>query len=124
MINGETAFLVVFGGLVFTAFATVLLWHILHFILCNKYDATLFRQPYFRINELSVYTVWPFSLIRSMGYIMLLGAPSLAKKRRFKDVKIDTSNQILLVTVCRLFIVLIALGIIFLLTLIIWGALV
>ena len=121
MFNSETAFLIVFGGLCLTALTIVLLWHILHFILCRKFDAILFRQPYFRITELAVYSSWPLSLFRSMGYILLLGVPSIAKNRRFKGVELNTSGQFALVLACRVFLISVIFGVLFLLVTIIWG---
>jgi len=123
MINNTNIFLILFvGSIVFTS---VVLWLILHPILCKKYDKILFREPYFRLNfgltELAVYRSWPLSLFRSMGYILLLGIPTLAKKRRFKGVSIDTTNETFLMITCKIFLVLGSLGILFVLILIIWG---
>ena len=121
MINSDNIFLVLFFGSVVLAFTTVVLWHILHLVLCKKYDKILFREPYFRLTELTVYRSWPLSLFRSMGYILLLGIPTLAKKRRFKGVSIDTTNETFLIITCKIFLTLGSLSILFVLFLIIWG---
>jgi len=121
MINSANIFLVLFMGSIVLAFTTVVLWHILHLILCKKYDKILFREPYFRLTELTVYHSWPLSLLRSMGYILLLGVPTLAKKRRFKGITLDTSKDFFIVLTCKIFLVLGSLGILFVLILIIWG---
>lgn len=111
------------GGAVITLI-NILLWHILHIILCKKYDAILFKQPYFRITELAVCRSWPLSLYRSMGYILLIGVPKLTKKRRFKGVTLDDSNGFLLVFVCKMFLLLVVLGLLFILIFIVWGAII
>jgi len=121
MIDGGTLFIIIFGGSVILTVTFIVLWHILHFILCKKYDDLLFREPYFRLTELAVYGSWPLSLFRSMGYILLLGVPSLATKRRFKNVVIDHSKEYLLVLFCKLFLLICVLDIFFLLGMIIGG---
>ena len=121
MINNTNIFLGLFGGAVAIALTTVVLWHILHVLLCKKYDELLFKQPYFRVTELAVYSSWPLSLFRSMSYILLLGAPSLAKIKRFKGVTLDHSNDFFLVVTCRIFLSLVGLGVIFVLIMMIWS---
>ena len=121
MIDGGTFFVIIFGGIVIASLIIIILWHALHYVLCKKYDALLFREPYFRLTELIVYSSWPLSLFRSMGYIVLLGVPSLAKRRRFKCVTLDSSNEYFLVLLCRIFIVVGVLGILFLLTMFTWA---
>lgn len=121
MIDGGTLFVIVFGGMVILPLITIFLWHILHFILCKKYDDLLFRQPYFRITELAVYSAWPLSLFRSMGYVLLLGVPSLATKRRFKNVVLDLSNDFFLVLVCKTFLIILVMSLLFVLAMIIMG---
>ncbi len=120
MIDGGILFVIVFGGMVLSTLIMILFWHILHFILCRRYDDILFREPYFRVTELAVYSAWPLSLFRSMGYILLLGVPSLATKRRFKNVVLDHSNDYFLVLFCKLFLFICMLSIFFLLILVIW----
>ena len=120
-IDAGLLFTVLFVGFVLIGFSIIVLWHILHFILCKKFDDQLFREPYFRSNELAVYSDWPLSLFRSMGYILLLGVPKLAKKRRFKDVNLDRANIGLLVLISRLFLLIGVFGIIFFLVIIFWA---
>ena len=121
MIDGSTLFIIIFGGSVILTVAFLLLWHVLHFILCRKYDDLLFKEPYFRITELAVYNAWPLSLFRSMGYALLLGVPSLATKRRFKNVVLDRSNDYFLVLFCKFFLLICLLNILFVLALLIGG---
>ncbi len=121
MIDGGTLFIIIFGGSVMLTVAFIVMWHILHFILCKKYDDLLFREPYFRVTELAVYSSWPLSLFRSMGYILLLSVPSLATKRRFKNVALDHSNDYFLVLLCKLFLLICVLDIFFVLGIVIGG---
>ncbi|SRR5690606_11275336 len=60
------------------------LWIILHNILCPKLDHILFKEPYFKKSELVNYGDWPLSFLKSMNYVYLIAAPSLAKRKRFK----------------------------------------
>lgn len=60
------------------------LWFILHKKLTPKLDPMLFREPYFKPQELTNYLVWPLSMIRSLNYIYLIGFPQWAKRKRFK----------------------------------------
>jgi hypothetical protein len=121
MIDNGTLFVIVFGGMVILPIIMIVLWHILHFILCKKYDELLFREPYFRLTELAVYSTWPLSLFRSMGYVLLLGAPSLATKRRFKNVVLDLSEELFLVLACKIFLLILVLSLLFVLAMIIMG---
>jgi len=105
-----------FFGLLALTITLVTLLHILHFILCKKYDALLFKEPIFNQTELGVYSVWPFSLFRSTGYILLVGAPKFfVTKRRFKELTIERSNLFLLTFFCRLYLMVLVLDILFLL---------
>lgn len=121
MIDSSTLFIIIFGGSVILTVAFLFLWHVLHFILCKKYDDLLFREPYFRVTEIAVYNAWPLSLFRSMGYALLLGMPSLATKRRFKNVVLDRSNEYFLVLFCKLFLLICVLDILFVLGLLMGG---
>ena len=115
-------FLIVFLGNVFISFALLLLWHILHYILCAKYDDVLFKEPYFRSTELVVYKTWPMSLFRTMGYIVYLAMPMFAIKKRFKGVKPDTKQSMWLVAVCKFFILFLVLDVLAALTILIGGS--
>ena len=121
MIDTGILFAVIFFGLFILTVTILVFWHILHFILCRKYDAQLFIEPYFRTNELTVYSSWPLSLFRSMAYILLLGVPMLAKKRRFKKVKIDIPKGFLIVFFCKLFLSICILDMVFFLAMIAMG---
>lgn len=122
MINSTNVFFGLFFGALAIAITIILLWHILHIILCKKYDELLFKQPYFRPTELAVYSSWPMSLFRSMSYILLIGTPSLATKRRFKGVRLELSDSFFLVLICRTFLFLVVLDILLVSTIIVWGA--
>lgn len=95
-------FIIIFGGFVISGLVLIVLWHILHFILCNKFDELLFKEPIFNQMELAIYSSWPLSLVRSMGYILLIGAPGFfITKKRFKDVSITLSNSYILILLSR-----------------------
>jgi len=122
MFDRSTLALIVIVGLVVLFVAVYTLWHILHFILCKKYDDLLFKQPIFNPSELGIYSVWPFSLTRSMGYILLLAAPNFfITKRRFKDITIDRSNIFFLVLFSRIFLFLIFMFALFFLFMVLWS---
>ncbi len=121
MIDGGTFFIIMFGGSLILTAVILILWHILHLILCKKYDSLLFKEPHFRFNELAVYSSWPLSLFRSMGYILLIALPTLARKRRFKDVKIDFSNGFFIIAICRIFLLICILDIIFIVVIVLMG---
>lgn len=61
----------------------------LHRSLYKNLDHILFRTPYFSTAELSMYSVWPLSYIKSLIYMFLIAAPGISKKRRFKEYKSD-----------------------------------
>ncbi len=113
MLDDQTIFIVVFGGIIVLTLGLVILWHILHFFLTRKYDKLLFKRPYFRETELGAYTIWPFSLMRTMGYILLLATPRLVKLRRFKGVHLDLSGTLIFVILSRLFLALLFIDLIF-----------
>lgn len=58
----------------------------LHYILLVRLDPILFKEPYFHKKELPVFSVWPFSMIKALMYILLVTWPKLAKCKRFKGV--------------------------------------
>ena len=121
MFDRSTLALIVIVGLVVLFVAVYTLWHILHFILCKKYDDLLFKQPIFNPSELGIYSVWPFSLTRSMGYILLLAVPNFfITKRRFKDNTIDRSNIFFLILFSRIFLFLLFMFMLFALFIMAW----
>ena len=71
--------------------------------------------------ELAIYNAWPLSLVRSMGYVLLLAANFYSTKRRFKGITIDRSNILLLTLFCKLFLIVLALVILFILFVILWN---
>lgn len=121
MMDEGTLFIIIFGGSVILTFTFIVMWHVFHIILCKKYDDLLFREPYFRITELEVYSSWPLGLFRSMEYIVLLAVPSIATKRRFKNVVLDRSNVHYQVLFCKLFLLICVLNILFILGIVIGG---
>lgn len=122
MIDGGTLFAIVFvGSTLLTAFFLVY-WHILHFILCKKYDALLFKEPIFNPMELAIYSSWPLSLVRSMAYVLLIAAPDFfITKRRFKELAIDRSSMFLLTFFSKIFLLIVLLDILFVMFIILWS---
>jgi len=57
---------------------------VLHNTLIKRLDPILFKRPYFQEKELLLYVTWPFSLLKTAGYIMLITCPGAAKWKRFK----------------------------------------
>ncbi|MGD8177384.1 hypothetical protein, partial [Marinimicrobium sp. ARAG 43.8] len=57
---------------------------VLHNTLINRLDPLLFKRPYFQEKELLLYVTWPFSFLKTAGYIMLITCPKAAKWKRFK----------------------------------------
>ncbi|UZJ42927.1 hypothetical protein OOT55_09700 [Marinimicrobium sp. C6131] len=57
---------------------------VLHNTLIKRLDPVLFKRPYFREKELHLYVTWPFSFLKTAGYIMLITCPKAAKWKRFK----------------------------------------
>ncbi len=116
---------ILFDVFLFGVAVTILnlsIWIVMHFILCRKFDAELFRSPYFRETELYLYDSWPLSLFKSMGYMLLLAFPRALKKRRFHDVVLEKtlSNQILAI-ISRLFMVLMMISLAILLMVLVSG---
>ncbi len=114
MIDSGTLFVILFVGGLLLAFSMVVLLHILHFILPKKYDALLFKEPIFNKTELTILRIWPYSLIRTTGYILLLTVPNFyITKKRFKDITIDRSNVFLLTLFSRLYLFIAILTVLF-----------
>lgn len=80
-----------------------LYWNILYLLLKKKYDKLLFKEPYFNKNEIAVYSVWPFSLVKATAYILLIVDSSIAKKR-FKSLEYPIDESVLLKYLCYLLI--------------------
>lgn len=57
---------------------------VLHNTLIRRLDPVLFKEPYFHKKELNTYVVWPLTMLKTVGYILLVTFPKLAKWKRFK----------------------------------------
>lgn len=77
-------------------------WAVLHHYLTPRLDPQLFRQPFFHASELVNYRLFPLSLLRSLNYIFLIGWPSLARRRRFRELSDKVSVSRWAVMLCRL----------------------
>jgi len=55
-------------------------WNILYIYL-KKYDPILFKEPYFSVNEIAVYSSWPLGLVKVAAYIFLITNSKISKKR-------------------------------------------
>lgn len=62
---------------------------VLHNTLIKRLDPILFKRPYFQEKELLLYVTWPFSFLKTVGYIMLITCPKAAKWKRFKGFDED-----------------------------------
>lgn len=103
-------FLIILLAALFLGATAYPLWFILHKMLCKKLDPILFREPYFKRQELTNYLVWPLSMIRSLNYIYLIGLPSWAKKKRFKGFNQRLPVSKVEVMACRVEVILVVLG--------------
>ncbi|MGD8177439.1 hypothetical protein [Marinimicrobium sp. ARAG 43.8] len=57
---------------------------VLHNTLISRLDPILFKEPYFHKKELNTYVVWPLTILKTVGYILLVTSPKMAKWKRFK----------------------------------------
>jgi len=79
---GYWAFWLAFISII-AIFIHFIYWNILHIYL-KKHDSILFKEPYFSVNELAVYSSWPLSLVKTTAYILLLTNSGISKKRFIK----------------------------------------
>jgi len=90
MVSSDTLFLVfLILGLVIFALSAIYypMWAVLHKMLSKRLDDTLLVEPYFNKSEIVNYQIFPLSMLKSLSYIYLIAAPSLAKRKRFRDFK-------------------------------------
>jgi hypothetical protein len=73
----------IFPALVITP-AAIVIGLVLHNTLISRLDPLLFQEPYFHRKELTILTIWPFTVVKTMGYMMLVVVPKMAKWKRFK----------------------------------------
>lgn len=66
----------------------------LHISLCRRFDPLLFKSPFFKERELSLLAAWPFSIIKSMSYMLLIIAPGLVKKK-YHNVNVEVNPHTL-----------------------------
>ncbi|GGY81503.1 hypothetical protein [Marinobacter zhanjiangensis] len=78
------------------------IWAILHQYLTPRLDGQLFRRPFFQSSELHNYQTFPLSLLRSLNYILLVGWPSIAKRRRFRGFTGKLAVSRWAVVLCRI----------------------
>lgn len=96
----------VFLYLIATGFTVALifypLWAVLHRILCRQLDPMLFRKPFFQETELESYQAFPLSLLKSINYIYLIAYPTLARRKRFRDLDRELPISKPLKALCKL----------------------
>ncbi len=63
--------------------------HILTFLLSRRLDSIVFNDKYFSLGEISMLSLWPFSLFKSSYYTFLITFPNFARKKRFKGLQTD-----------------------------------
>jgi len=61
--------------------AMLILLHVLHLILPKKFDTIWFNQTHFTEAELAIYSSYPLSLVKTLGYSAAICLPFLMKKR-------------------------------------------
>ena len=72
--------------LVYGAPLMLMVLHLLHFILPKKFDDIWFNDKFFSSNELTLYSSYPLSLVRTIGYASAICLPFMMKKR-FGDLQ-------------------------------------
>ncbi|ROQ21186.1 hypothetical protein EDC38_1809 [Marinimicrobium koreense] len=89
----------IFPTLVITP-AAIVIGLVLHNMLITRLDPLLFQEPYFHRKELTVLTIWPFTVVKTMGYMMLVVVPKMAKWKRFKGFNETLPLSRFLVALC------------------------
>lgn len=61
----------------------------MHSSLCRQLDPLLFKEPWFKLAQLTMFDSWPLSLIKSINYMLLIGFPTLTlKTNKFHSLKL------------------------------------
>lgn len=88
----------------FAILALFVYWNVLYWMLKKKYDPLLFKEPFFNKNEIEVFSVWPFSLVKATAYILLIANYSVARKR-FKNFENPVNESAPVKFFCHLLII-------------------
>ena len=64
---------------------------IIHFLIPKRVLKTYFKEPYFKLAEITAFSGFPFGYIRTLMFMRLLGFPSSGKKRGLENVYKTTS---------------------------------
>lgn len=94
---------------------------VLHYHLTPRLDPQLFRKPFFQASELVNYQSFPLSLLRSLNYIFLIGWPSLARRRRFREFSGKVIVSWWAVVLCRIQVGIVFAGLVLALAFFGWG---
>jgi len=86
----------------------LILLHVLHVILPQKFDEIWFNQKYFSEAELAIYSSYPLSLVRTLGYSAAICLPFLMKKR-FIDLSPAEETKIFIKLLAYIFLLLVLL---------------
>ncbi len=72
-------------------------------LFAKRLDPVLFNTRWFTISELGIYTVWPFSLMKILYYVLFITFPKFSRRKRFKDIPTDLDislNMVVLSQIC------------------------
>lgn len=96
---------------------------VLHNTLARRLDSILFREPYFYPKELRAYVVWPLTWLKTVGYVLLVTCPRMAKWKRFKGFNGTLPLGRFLVVLCYIELILLVLLILIAVVMMTTGAL-
>ncbi len=107
--------------MVYGILAMVVVMHFLHFILPKKLDKIWFNEQFFNNNELSIYSSYPLSIVRTSSYICAICLPFIVKKR-FGDLSPVKSISLPIKLLCYLWLALFLLGVTMIITIFVLSA--
>jgi len=82
---GALAFASVFLGIIIAIIFTVFVSIVTPFF-AKKLDSVIFTPRWFTTFELDFYTVWPFSIMKTLYYMYFISIPKFSRRKRFKDI--------------------------------------
>ena len=86
----------------------LILIHVLHLILPKKFDAIWFNEKFFSDAELAIYSSYPLSLVRTLGYSATICLPFLMKKH-FSDLNPTKEINIFIKSLNYIFLIIVLL---------------
>ena len=95
--------------------AMLLFLHVLHFILPKKLDKIWFNDKFFNYTELSIYSSYPLSIVRTVSYACAICLPLVVKKR-FGDLSPVSNINSWTKLLCYLWLILFLIGVMAIIT--------